>query len=136
MPSRKEREGELAVLYVLAAPVVMHPPDDGSAPPPALMERLLESRILCVLSGDFGRGLSSEADAAIYLHSMSLKQPLPPVLVSVYAGLVDRVLGGRLSRAGVHVPRVVGAEEWERRLRRRILRAQLKALQRNRAARR
>ena len=121
-------EFEEVLEYVLRAPVVLHPPEEGEEIPASLREKILESRILNVLTGDYERGLASIGDLVAYLYSASLKFPIPPEYVRIYAYYANKLFDGRLSEV-MDVPELSDFEKMlADRLRRKILEKQMKAL--------
>lgn len=130
MSKNKNKEEILKLLYVFRAPVVLAPPNEGDEIPPSLKENLLLSRIACVLSGDFDRGLCSEADMVIHLWSASSKYPIPGDYVAIYSFYANKLLGGSLEKV-IEVPEKLSPylEELANTLRRRIFSLQMKAVE-------
>jgi len=125
----KTSDVELKTRFVFMAPVVLAPPNYGDEIPEALRSKLIESRLECVVSGDFDKGMTSIADMVIHLWSASLRYPLPEEYVRIYAYYTDKLLNGLLRKSGVVVEELTEREEeLARELRRKILKRQLREL--------
>ena len=125
--SKPKKKDVLKVRYVLSAPLVLSPPEEGWEVPEALKERIIPSRIEAVLNGDFDKGLSSIADMVIHLWNTSLKRPIPIEYVNIYAYYTNKLLGGILERNGIEIKEITDYEkDLADDLRRRILKKQIK----------
>ena len=125
----KTNEIELKTRFVFMAPIVLASPNYGDEVPESLKSKLIESRLECVITGDFDKGLTSIADMVIHLWNASLSYPLPEEYVKIYAYYTDKLLGGILRKSGIQVDELTEREEeLARELRKKILKRQLKEL--------
>lgn len=115
--------------YIERAPIILSKPAEaGWSVPPSLLSKLKESRIKNVESGDFHKGLASIVDTVIHLMDASLKYPIPPEYVAIYAYYANIVMDGALAKV-IAVRELTDTEKMlAERLRRAILKKQLEAL--------
>ena len=128
-----DKEVALKILYVFKAPLVLSPPQEGWEVPKPLRERIIQSRIECVVTGDYDEGLASIADMVIHLWNASLKYPIPGEYVKIYAYYTNKLLDGLLEmNTGIlEIPNKLSSyeENLARDLRRKILRVQMRELE-------
>jgi len=122
----------LKKLYVDLAPLVLSKPEEPSPLPDGLIEAVKRSRIECIMSGDFDRGLASVADLVVHLCDASFKFPISKKYVRIYAYYANKLFGGKLLKniPDLKIPKELNSLEKEEviRLRRAIFEVQMKAL--------
>lgn len=130
MGKKRSEDVLIRMLYIFKAPVVHHPPNDGTIIPTPLREKILPSRIEAVVNGDFDRELCSIADLVAYLYTASLKFPITKEYVMIYSYYADKLFDGKLSTVLDFIPEKLPAfyEDIATSLRRRIFKVQMRAI--------